>query len=245
MKTKSTFSIIFLFTFAICLGACNGSTSAATTADGTPQTNSQPGIPSDGTLQANSQPGVTSLPLAAQLALGTLKLEGTDQAVTTEQAVQLLLLWQTYRSLTSSDTAAQVELEAVIQQIQGTLTPEQIRAIEAMQLTRQSISEVLQALGLNLEVEGTPGPQRTPPSGVTIPGENGGEVPGNGNGFGRGPGGGAPETSTDGEEDTGIPGITLDQSSGNQNNPGANTQSVEVSPALLEALIQMLTTKTQ
>jgi hypothetical protein len=104
---------------------------------------------------------------------------------------------------------------------------------------------VLQALGLNLEVEGTPGPQRTPPSGVTIPGENGGEVPGNGNGFGRGPGGGAPETSTDGEEDTGIPGITLDQSSGNQNNPGANTQSVEVSPALLEALIQMLTTKTQ
>jgi hypothetical protein len=230
MKTGSTYLLIFLLTFAFCLVACNSSTNVATSTSVTPQ--------------ANSQPGITSLPLATQLAVGTLKLEGTDQAVTTEQAVQLLLLWQTYRTLTTSDTAAQVELEAVIQQIQGTMTPEQTQAIEAMQLTRQSVSEVLQALGLNLEVEGTPGPQRTPPAGF-LPGENGGEVPGNGNGFGRGQSGGVPEAETAGEEDTGIPGGTLDQIPGNQNTPGANAQSVEVSPVLLEALVKMLETKAQ
>ena len=244
MKNTPSFSLISLFTILLCLAACNGPTKAITTSDGTPQVNTQPGNTSL-PLSANTQPGNTNLPLAAQLAVGTLRLEGTDQAVTTEQATQLLPLWQAYRTLSASDTAAQVELEAVIQQIQGTLTPEQTQAIELMQLTRQSMSEVLQALGLNLESEGTPGAQRTPPAGSMFPVDIGGDGPGNGNGFGRGQGRGESETGTTDEVDTGIPGNGLGQSIGNQNAPGSNAQSVKVSPALLEAVIKMLETKAQ
>ena len=54
---------------------------------------------------------------AKRQALGTLKLEGTDQVVTASQAGQLLTLWQAYQSLSNSDTSSQVELEALVKQI--------------------------------------------------------------------------------------------------------------------------------
>jgi hypothetical protein len=47
------------------------------------------------------------LPIAAQLAVGTLKLAGTDQTVTADQAKDLVVYWETYKQLTQSDTAAQ------------------------------------------------------------------------------------------------------------------------------------------
>jgi hypothetical protein len=254
MKMTPSFSLIFLFAFLICLSACNAAPDAAPTIGVTPQINTQPGYTS--TPQAKTQPGYTStpkanpqadntsLPLAAQLAVGTLKLEGTDHAVTTQQAAQLLLLWQAYRTLSASDTAALVELEAIIQQIQATLTPEQTQAIEAMQLTRQLMSETLLALGIDPESEGTPGPQETPSVGTTLPVGNGGG-PGNGKGRGGGPGGGGPETGTGDEVDTGVPANDLGQPPGNQKTPGANAQSVRVSPVLLDALIKILVTKAQ
>ena len=56
-------------------------------------------------------PAAEGLAAAAELALGTFKLEGTEQAVTAEQSANLLPLWQVYQSLTASDTAAQAEIE--------------------------------------------------------------------------------------------------------------------------------------
>src|SRR5258706_13688527 len=50
----------------------------------------------------NSQ---TSMSLPEKLAIGTLKLEGTGNAVTAKQAADLLPLWQVYRSLITHGTS--------------------------------------------------------------------------------------------------------------------------------------------
>jgi hypothetical protein len=80
---------------------------------------------------------------ATKLALGILKLEGTSDAVTASQASQLLTLWEGYESISTSDTTSQVELDALVQQIESTMTETQIKAIDAMQLNDQSVNEVL------------------------------------------------------------------------------------------------------
>jgi hypothetical protein len=45
------------------------------------------------------------------LAFGTLKLAGTDQDITPEQAKQLVVYWRVYKELSQSDTAAQAEVD--------------------------------------------------------------------------------------------------------------------------------------
>jgi hypothetical protein len=64
-----------------------------------------------------------------QLALGPLMLDGTSDAITPTQAAELLPLWQALQSLTASGTSATAETNAVLAQIEATLTPAQISAI--------------------------------------------------------------------------------------------------------------------
>src|SRR3990172_2982293 len=73
--------------------------------------------------------------LRNQLAFGTLKLSDTANAITPEQAKQLLPLWQALLSLTGSDTTAEAELTALQDQVVQTMTSEQLQAIAAMQIT--------------------------------------------------------------------------------------------------------------
>ncbi|HMB21622.1 MAG: hypothetical protein ACM33V_06385 [Chloroflexota bacterium] len=80
------------------------------------------------------------IPIETRLAVGTLKLDGTAEAVTAEQAKELLILWKTYRQLSQSDTAAQAEVDGLVAQIQDTMTAEQVQAITAMQITQQDVS---------------------------------------------------------------------------------------------------------
>ncbi len=87
------------------------------------------------------------LPATTQLIIGTLKLEGTDQVVTAKQANDLLPLWQTMKVLSESDTAAQQEKDALISQIQETMTPKQMQAITDMKLTRADMFTFLQGQG--------------------------------------------------------------------------------------------------
>ncbi len=85
-----------------------------------------------------------ALPVESQLLAGSLLLEETDQAISAAQAPELLLLWKAFRSLSNSDTAAQAEIDAVITQIEESLSPEQLKAIAAMQLTSDDLAAVLQ-----------------------------------------------------------------------------------------------------
>ena len=105
--------------------------------------------PSESASQVPNASGSENLSEIARLAVGTLKLEGTDQAVTSEQANQLLTLWQAYQTLSASDTTAAAELEAVVNQIQNAMTSQQIQAIQAMQLTSQSVVETMQSLTID------------------------------------------------------------------------------------------------
>ena len=71
-------------------------------------------------------------PLSMMLPVGTLMLEDTALAVTPEQAQELLPLWQMLRALQERGTSSQVEIEALYDQIQEAMTPEQLAAIEEM-----------------------------------------------------------------------------------------------------------------
>jgi hypothetical protein len=81
-----------------------------------------------------------------KLPAGTLLLEDTDLAVTPEQAKELLPLWQMIRSLQGSTTASQVEVDAVFEQIQAAMTPEQLAAIDEMD--QEDMGALFEELGM-------------------------------------------------------------------------------------------------
>jgi hypothetical protein len=85
------------------------------------------------------------------------------------------------RALQQSGTAAQAEIEAVLNQIQAAMTPEQLVAIEEMDLTPGNMRAMFQELGHGMgRGEGSSGGQGGgfgPPPGV-VPGSGGGGGPG-------------------------------------------------------------------
>jgi hypothetical protein len=91
------------------------------------------------------------LPLSAKLPAGTLMLEGTSNAVTPAQAQELLPLWQMLRALQESGTASEVEVQAVYDQIQAAMTPEQLAAIEGM--SPEDMRALFEELGMGRQGE--------------------------------------------------------------------------------------------
>ncbi len=83
-----------------------------------------------------------------KLAIGTLKLEGTDLAVDKEEAATLLPLWKAVRALKADDTISTEEMEALYQQIKDSMTTEQVKAIDAMSLTSDDIKTLTANLGV-------------------------------------------------------------------------------------------------
>ena len=90
------------------------------------------------------------MPQAMQLALGTFKLEGTGNAIDSEQATSLLPLWKAARSLSESETVATEELQAIVKQIQDSMTTEQIDLIQNMDLTAEDMSSIAEELGIEI-----------------------------------------------------------------------------------------------
>jgi hypothetical protein len=229
MKTRKPILMIVVIVFSMLGAACSSAAAGVSTADET--------------AQAGNFGADATLSLPAKLAVGILKLEDSDQAVTTEQATELLTLWQAYQALENSDTTAAAELDAVVNQIQGTLTDEQVKAIEAMNLTRQSMMEVMQSLGTQFGPSGTPGVRSTPGAGGNSSGDGGfrgfqgggfpGGGPGEGGGFqGGGPFGGGEVPFEGGAFPQGTPNATAQARS--------SEQASRVNPMLLQALISML-----
>ena len=118
-----------------------------------------------------------ALDASSQLALGTIQLEGTENAVTPEQAKTLLPLWQALQG----GVTAQAEVNAVLKQIEGTMTKEQLTAIAAMQLTQEDLQAWMKDQGL--QMPGGPGEgggqQGLPPEAQATrqAGFEGGEMP--------------------------------------------------------------------
>ncbi len=147
------------------------------------------------------------------LALGTLLLEGTENAVMPEQAAALLPLWQAIRG---GGLQGNAETAAVLKQIKAQMTAEQLSAIDAMALTVEDMRTWMEESGIGMEAPGpmgTPGamPEGTP--GVRPEGGRGGGqgampegTPGARPGGGPGGGQGAMPEGTPGAMPAGGPG---------------------------------------
>ena len=131
---------ILLFLFALTLSACSGQATPA---------------PANSTTDSYLSPNLDTayegaLPVRNQLTLGILELDGTPNAVTPKQAQTLLPLWQALLGTQKSGTAAQAEISALLEQIEGTLTSEQLAAIGDLQLTQTDLQEWASANGVTL-----------------------------------------------------------------------------------------------
>ncbi|MFZ5820268.1 MAG: hypothetical protein ACOYYJ_10225 [Chloroflexota bacterium] len=184
-------------------------------------------------------PETDGLPIASQLIVGTFRLEDTELAVTPEQATDLLVLWRVYVDLGESDTAAQVEMDALVEQVQESMTTEQVSAILDMQITQQDVFAVLVEQGGAGSSAGAGDGDTSAASGG-----GGGFAPPDGGMAGSPPdgGGGAPP---DGEMmPDGGAGGTASAGQGAETGPGAGPAgSAGVPTALVEALIRLLEQK--
>lgn len=191
------------------------------------------------------------LPENVKLMVGTFLLEDTDDAVTSEQAAEMVILWKAYRSLSDSDTTAAAELEALINQIQDTMTPAQLNAISAMDISQEDMFTLTQDLGIVLE--DFAGSGQGTGDGEGFQGRGFGNLPEGGNPNGGLPEGGIPEGGFRGSQGAGGPGsgglggeidpeaiATLQAERGGAQGFGARFNSF-----LLDPLIELLESKIQ
>jgi hypothetical protein len=120
---------------------------SACTSAGTSGDTAEPAVEEVAVLHTDYE---DALSVQGQLALGTVRLEETEWAVDEGQAAELLPLWRALQSLSGSDTTAAAELEAVVKQIQETMTPGQLEAIKAMALTTETMTEMMERGELGL-----------------------------------------------------------------------------------------------
>jgi hypothetical protein len=166
----------------------------------------------------------------SKLILGTLKLDGTAQAVTAEQAQELVIYWQVYQEISQSDTAAQEEISGLLTQIEGTMTTEQMQAIDTLGLTQRDVMTVMQEKGLMANI---PARDNASSSGGSS-NSGGGFTPPDGGGMQMGAGG-PPDMGAGGP----MGGGTFPSDSFSTN---SNTQTTRVNPTslLIDALIEYL-----
>jgi hypothetical protein len=82
--------------------------------------------------------------------LGTLKLEGTESAVTAEQAKVLLPLWEALAGGILQSTA---ERSAVLRQIEGEMSRQQLEAIADMRLSFNDMRSWAEEQGAGMGLE--------------------------------------------------------------------------------------------
>ena len=153
MKLHKYFSL-FLVILVLALAACGGTDEGAGVDDG-----------DSGEETAAAELTDTyddALTTRNQLLLGIMRLEGTPQAVTADQAAELSTLWRAFAALSDSSTSAPEETEAVQNQIIDALTVEQVNAIVAKKLTNTELQAFYVEAGIS-EVK-TPEPGVTPQS---------------------------------------------------------------------------------
>jgi hypothetical protein len=210
---KLSFYLLTLLTLILtACGASNGLQPVSTATDGT-------------------------LSIETQLILGTLKLDGTEQTVTSDQANELLVMWQVYQELNSSNTAAQAEIDGLVEQIQETMTASQMQAITEMNLTQSDILAAIQAQSITAsnsgQISSFSGVSFTPPDGSMA---DGGAPPDGGMGGDAPPDGGMGDMV--GMAGAG-PGTSIGQSQDTGASPDSGS-SAGVPTILIDALIQYL-----
>jgi hypothetical protein len=158
---KNLFPLLILFVLSVVLVGCAANPTPASQIEDDPVSPQSADVPaeSQSVVQASepNQPASAiqlaqdypeALSLRNQLIVGTFRLEETPLAVTSEQASELVPLWQLLRALSGTDSANQIETEAVLTQIQEAMTSEQLAAIQEMRLTNADNQALLESLGI-------------------------------------------------------------------------------------------------
>jgi hypothetical protein len=136
MKILKTFVIVL--SLAVMVAGCGGAA--------TPAPAAAPAASSGGLVEDYPD----ALSVRNQLAFGTLRLEGTANAVTAAEAAKLAPLWQALKTLAASSISA-------------AMTPAQISAIAGLKLTNAMLQAYYVEIGVS--VASTPEPGVTPQSG--------------------------------------------------------------------------------
>jgi hypothetical protein len=174
----------------------------------------------------------TTLSLEGQLLVGTLKLENTTLAISSKQASTLLPLWETLESLASSNTAASQEVDAVVSQIESTMSSQQVSSITAMKLTQKDLAAAALDTGTTSTTTSSASTVKTSAAqiqtgagaaaGGNPPSDMGGGMPG------------ATDVQSASQTQTGTSQAVTSQSSGTSN---------QVSAAMINALVELLQKK--
>ena len=137
---------VILIVFAVALAGCGSSEpAAATEVDET-----------DAPAEVRG-----SLAPVDRLALGTLKLEGTENALTAAQAAELLPLW---KLIEGGSLQGEAETNALVQQIEGVMDDAQLAAIDGLGLTFEDTRAWMEEMGIEM------------PAGPTGPGAPAGQA---------------------------------------------------------------------
>jgi hypothetical protein len=187
--------------------------------------------------------GTAPLSDSMQLLVGTFKLEDTDLAVTSDQAKQLLPLWQTLQELSASNTSATEEINAVVDQIKSTMTSKQMDKITSLKLTQQDVRSLMGQNGFANGPSTTTTPMALnglPSSGNSRSGDQGGFQAGGPGGAGGPPAGDFP-AGGGGFQGGGDPNM----SGGASGTPQAVRPSMgnQIPAPLMNALIELLQKK--
>ncbi|MEA4909016.1 MAG: hypothetical protein VB089_15440 [Anaerolineaceae bacterium] len=186
---KSIFQLMSLLIVTTLLAACSGQGLPAILGSGSA---------SSGTGVPGEEGQTTEISDSIQLAVGILKLEDSDQAITAEEAQALLPLWKAVKSLASSDTVTDAEFNALFDQIREGLTADQVQAIAAMDVQQADLQSLMQEFGVQMgrNTAGSTGDTTGssnggfPAEGFAPGGEGGGMPAGGGGGGGMPAGGG-------------------------------------------------------
>ena len=183
---------------------------------------------------SNTDPFAGDLPKSMQLMLGTFYLEDTDQAVTQEQASEMLLLWKAVRSMSDSETAAQEEIDALYDQIVESMTDEQLKLLDSMEFSREDQMAFMEEHGISM---------RANSGDSSADGENSGGMVAPPEGFGGGQGGGQ-GGGRPGGEGFSAENMTPEQMETLQAAREAGMGGMNMlPPAVFDALIELLETR--
>lgn len=142
---KKIIAMAGIILLATMLAAC-GSTAQNSASSGSALAASTPAA---GSGQNRPNLDFSKMTLPEKLAIGTLKLEGTDLKVDAKEAAELLPLWKAVNTLRASQTISTKEMDALYSQIEGAMTPDQVKEIEGMSLTGEDIQQMMADLGVN------------------------------------------------------------------------------------------------
>ncbi len=183
-------SLTIVLTFSLVLAACAPAGLLPGSASGGAPANSG-GSASSNSSSNSANNGAAAGPSGLQLAAGMLRLEGTSNAVSVQEAAKLLPLWQSLQQIETNasqatpgarpNSAEMQQVGAQLTLIRNAMAPAQIQAITAMNLSRQDIFTAFQQAGISFGGGFRPGGGTfTPPQGTPPAGGNGSGFQGNG-----------------------------------------------------------------